>query len=36
MSSYDLREFLRLLESRGELHHIEAVVDPEWEVGAIC
>lgn len=36
MAFYDLRDFLRLLESRGELHQIETVVDPDWEVGAIC
>jgi UbiD family decarboxylase len=36
MSFYDLREFLKLLDSQGELHKIETTVDPEWEVGAIC
>ena len=35
MSFYDLREFLSLLDSKGELHRIEAKVDPDWEVGAI-
>lgn len=36
MSFFDLREFLKLLDSEGELHRIETMVDPEWEVGAIC
>jgi UbiD family decarboxylase len=36
MSFFDLREFLKLLDSQGELHRIETKVDPEWEVGAIC
>lgn len=36
MSFYDLREFLSLLDSQGELHRIETKVDPDWEVGAIC
>lgn len=36
MSFYDLREFMKLLDSEGELHRIDTRVDPEWEVGAIC
>ena len=36
MSFYDLREFMKLLDSEGELHRIDTNVDPEWEVGAIC
>jgi UbiD family decarboxylase len=36
MSFFDLREFLKRLDSLGELHRIETSVDPEWEVGAIC
>lgn len=36
MPFFDLREFLNFLDSQGELHQIEATVDPDWEVGAIC
>lgn len=32
----DLRQFLRVLESEGELHRISTEVDPKHELGAIC
>ncbi|HEY7320721.1 MAG TPA: UbiD family decarboxylase [Candidatus Binatia bacterium] len=32
----DLRQFLGVLESEGELHRISAEVDPKHELGAIC
>jgi UbiD family decarboxylase len=32
----DLRQFLRLLESEGELQKIKVEVDPKHELGAIC
>lgn len=32
----DLRQFLKVLESEGELHRISAEVDPKHELGAIC
>ena len=31
----DLREFLRILEERGELERISEEIDPKFEVGAI-
>jgi UbiD family decarboxylase len=32
----DFRQFLRLLESEGELHKVSTEVDPKHELGAIC
>ena len=32
----DLRQFLKVLESKGELHKIGTEVDPKHELGAIC
>lgn len=36
MRFYDLREYLNVLDSQGELQRIHVTVDPEWEVGVIC
>ncbi|MET0501599.1 MAG: UbiD family decarboxylase [Candidatus Binatia bacterium] len=35
-ATLDLRHFLRVLESEGELHKIVTEVDPKHELGAIC
>jgi len=32
----DLRQFLRVLESEGELHRVGTEIDPKHELGAIC
>jgi 2,5-furandicarboxylate decarboxylase 1 len=36
MPFQDLREYLGLLETRGELVQVEREVDPSWEIGLIC
>ena len=32
----DLRGFLKILEDRGQLHRIKALVDPDLEIAEIC
>lgn len=36
MAFDDLKDFLRVLRERGQLHEIEAQLDPSWEVSAVC
>ncbi|MBI4456029.1 MAG: UbiD family decarboxylase [Acidobacteria bacterium] len=35
MAYRDLREYLKVLDERGKLHHVKKEVDPEWEVAAV-
>ncbi len=32
----DLREYLAVLEKKGLICHIQAEVDKEWELSAVC
>ena len=36
MAYRDLREYLAVLEKKGLLCHIEAEVDKDWEISAVC
>jgi 4-hydroxy-3-polyprenylbenzoate decarboxylase len=36
MAYSDLREYLKALKERGKLHEVEAEVDKDWEISAVC
>jgi UbiD family decarboxylase len=36
MAYRDLREYLKVLEAKGKLHPIDAEVDKDWEIAAVC